>query len=279
MIKILGIIGDPISHSLSPQMHTAALRRLRLPYRYLPFHVKPAELGRFIQMARECHLAGLNVTIPHKEKIIRYLDGITDEARRIGAVNTVFWKGKRLLGDNTDARGYLHSLKEDLEFSPRRKTVLILGAGGAARAIVDACLATRVRRVILANRTLARAKVLSHHARQFWKTPIEIAPLKAGVLKNCFPDIDLLINTTSVGLSGSRFHNLPLHLLPKKAVVSDLVYRPRMTPLLREARQRGFRVHEGLGMLLHQGALSFQIWTGQRPPLKIMKTALLDALR
>lgn len=279
MIQILGIIGDPISHSLSPQMHTAALRRLRLPYRYLPFHVRPKELGRFMQMARECHLAGLNVTIPHKEKIIRYLDGITDEARRIGAVNTVLWKGRRLLGDNTDARGYLRSLKEDLNFSPRGKTVLILGAGGAARAILDACLSAKAKQVILSNRTLSRAHELARQAQKFSKTPINVVPLKREPLTACFPQVDLLINTTSVGLARSRFHYLPLKLLPKKAVVSDLVYQPRITPLLREAKKQGLRIHEGIGMLLHQGALSFQIWTGKKPPLKIMKTALLDALR
>jgi shikimate dehydrogenase len=250
-------------------MHNAVFQKMNLPYLYLPFRVAPRELASFLKKVRLWKLKGLNVTIPHKEAVLRCLDRISPEARAIGAVNTIVLKNGKLIGYNTDAGGYLRSLKEEAGFDPRGKTVLILGAGGAARAVFHALKRAGAKKIILSNRTLSRAANLAR----------DVIPLKTQELKKVFPSLDLLINATSIGLKGTRFKNLPLSLLPKKAVVSDLVYRPILTPLLREAKKRGLKIHPGIGMLLYQGAESFRLWTGRTPDLKAMKKALLDALK
>lgn len=260
-MKFIGIIGDPIEHSLSPAMQNAAFRRANLPFVYLPFRVRPGELKSFLEKAR-WKMVGLNVTIPHKETIVRHLDRISPEARAIGAVNTVVIRGGRLLGYNTDGKGYLQSLKNETGFNPKGKRILIIGAGGAARALIYSLRQAGAQEIHLANRT--KKRVLQ----------IPTIPLQKTAFKKILPSIDLLINATSVGLNGTRFRGLPLSSLPKGAVVSDLVYRPRMTPLLKEAKKRGFRIHTGIGMLLHQGAMSFRLWTGKNPDLEAMRKAL-----
>ncbi len=270
MLKILGIIGDPIEHSLSPALHNAALRKLDLPYVYLPFKVPAARLGHFLKQARLGKLgklAGLNVTIPHKEKVLRHLDHISPEAKTIGAVNTILFKGKKLFGTNTDAEGYRLSLQKEASFSPKGKMIFILGAGGAARAILYAMGQSKAKQVWIANRTATRAtKLAKEFSKKFRKTSFKTIPFIMKELGAIFPHVDLLINSTSVGLQGSRFKNLPLNHLPKKSLVSDLVYRPMMTPLLKEAKRKGLKIHSGLGMLIKQGALSFEMWTGQKAP-------------
>lgn len=270
-MKILGIIGDPIDHSLSPAMHNAAFRASKLPYLYLPFHVRPRELGHFVKNARACGLAGFNVTIPHKEKIMRYLDSVSPEARTIGAVNTVIVAGGRFVGHNTDAPGYVRSLKEETGFHPRGKRILILGAGGAARAVFFALAQAGAKEIAVCDQIPGKARRL---VKEFQK---RFRQVQIGGVE--MEETDLLINATPVGLKGTRFKNLPIRKLPRRAIISDLVYHPAMTPLLKEAERRRLRIHSGLGMLLHQGALSFHLWTGKNPPLRVMKHALLDALK
>jgi len=265
-LKFIGIIGDPIEQTLSPKMQNAAFRKGNLPFVYLPFRVRREELGDFLQKAPSKGLVGLNVTIPHKERIIRHLDRISPEARAIGAVNTVIIQEGRLSGYNTDAEGYLRSLKEETGFKPKGKRILILGAGGAARALITGLRRAGAREIYLANRT--KKKVLK----------IATMPLQKTSLKS-LPPIDLLINATPVGLNGTRFRWLPLSSMRRGAIISDLVYRPLMTPLLKEAKKKGFKIHTGLGMLLHQGAESFRLWTGRRPDLAVMKKRLLASLR
>lgn len=269
-MTIIAIIGDPIAHSLSPVMQNAVFRKMNLPYLYLPIRVTSGELSSFIKRIKNDRsgITGFNVTIPHKEKVMKYLDWISPEALAIGAVNTVIFKKGRLAGYNTDARGYVRSLQEETRFTPRGKRILILGAGGAARAILYALGKAGAKKVYLSNRTLRRAMKLTRDS----------IPLKTKELKKIFPSIDLLINATSIGLKGTRFKNLPLSLLSKRAIVSDLIYRPLMTPLLRDAKRRGLKIHPGLGMLLYQGAESFRLWTGKKPDLAVMRKALLDAL-
>lgn len=278
-MKLLGIIGDPIRHSLSPRMQNAALQKKRLPYFYVPFQVAPSQLAKFLKEVRDQglqDLVGFNVTIPHKEKIIPLLDSISPEARAIGAVNTVVVRKGKLHGHNTDAIGYLKSLKEETRFHPRGKTILILGAGGASHAVVYGLASQGAREILITNRTLARAKKLVQSLKKkFKKTKFEAIALKPNLLSEVFTRVDLLINTTSVGLKGTRFKKLPLQYLPPRALVSDLVYRPLFTPLLKESKRRKLRVHFGLGMLLHQGAESFRLWTRKNPDLIVMKKALL----
>jgi shikimate dehydrogenase len=278
--QLLGIIGDPITHSASPAMHNAVLRKGGFRFFYLPFHVTPERLKTFVRDIPHLHLAGFNVTIPHKEAIVRHLSWISPEAVAIGAVNTVVVAGRRLRGYNTDAAGFLDSLRSETDFRPRGKVVMILGAGGAARAVVYSLARAGAKEIAVANRTRSRARRLAREfGRKFTRTRVVDVPFQVSLLRKMMPDIDLLVNTTSVGLRGTSFKGLSLKSLPKKSVVSDLVYRPRITPLLRAARRRGLKIHAGDGMLLHQGAAAFRLWTGREPDLKTMRMALLEALK
>jgi shikimate dehydrogenase len=251
-------------------MQNAALRKKKLPAVYLPFHVRPAELSSFVKWARKNKIAGLNVTIPHKESILKFLDAVSPEARAIGAVNTILRKGRKLIGHNTDGIGYLRSLREEVGFSPRGKKILVLGAGGSARALLHSFRKNGARKVYIANRTFQKGAKL---AKKFGAVPLHLSDLS-----KILPEIDLVVNATSVGLKGTRFKAFPFGSLKAKAIVSDLVYRPVLTPFLREAKKRKMRTHSGLGMLLHQGAESFRIWTGKKPDLKAMRKALLAGL-
>lgn len=279
-MKLLGIIGDPISHSLSPAMHNAVLRKLGFPYFYMPFHVTKPNLQKFLKDVPRIPLAGFNVTIPHKEAVRKAVARLSPEARAIGAVNAVVVRGGKLFGHNTDASGYLNSLVESAGFRPSGKMVLVLGAGGAARAVVYALAKAGAGEIAIANRTRARARALSREfGRQFRKTRIVDVPFDASLLNRMLPDVDLLVNTTSVGMNRTSFPGLSLKALKKSAIVSDLVYKPRLTPLLMAAKRRRFRIHTGDGMLLHQGAEAFHLWTGRKPDLATMKKALLEALK
>ncbi len=276
-VKLLGIIGDPIDHSLSPLMQNAALKQKKLPSLYLPFQVASSELSRFIRRARRGNFSGFNVTIPHKETILPYLDSISPEARQIGAVNTVVVRGGRLKGFNTDAAGFLRSLTRETRFKPRGKRMMVLGAGGAARAVLWILARSGAEKIYLCNRTPSRAgRIVKAFQRAFPKVSIEKIPLKKGLLSELFPALDLLVNATSVGLNGTRFKGLPLSRLSKKAIVSDLV--PAATPLLRDARRLGLRTHAGEGMLVEQGALSFELWTGKKADRQMMREVLCEKM-
>lgn len=278
-IQGTGIIGDPIQHTLSPAMHNAAFKNLHLPFIYLPFHIKPPELGSFIKQARHSKLKGFNVTLPHKEAVIPYLDQISPEAKSIGAVNTVVFSKGKLKGYNTDGEGYLRSLWKEKKFRPHNKNIVILGAGGAARAVLYALGKKGSKNIVLVNRTVTRAKKLAKEFQEILGTKnITVLGFHSKTLGAAFSQTDLLVNTTSVGLDRTRFKNLPLTFLPSSAIVSDLVYRPLQTPLLIQAKRLKLSTHTGIGMLLHQGALAFQLWTKRKPPIVLMKKALLDAL-
>ncbi len=276
--KVLGIFGDPVEQTLSPYMHNAAFKALGLDHVYVPFHVAPDGLEAGVEAVRALGLLGVNVTIPHKERVMEFLDEVDEEARAIGAVNTIVNRSGRLAGHNTDGRGYWMSLMDETGFDPAGKTIIVLGAGGAARAIIFSLLGRGPARVVVANRTRERAEALKE------------------AFKNSFPEVDmvttgldapgemegadLLVNTTSVGMLGSGGDAPPVDVgrLPSSAVVSDIVFKPLDTPLIRDAEKRGLRTHRGLGMLVCQGALSFELWTGKRAPVETMKFAALQAL-
>lgn len=278
MTELYGVIGDPIAHSLSALMHNRALALAKLDAVYLPFHVPSTELGAFVDAARRWPCHGFNVTIPHKRSIIPLLDEISQEAHQIGAVNTVTSREGRLLGTNTDATGYLRSLREEADFDPKACTVVILGAGGAAHAVCYGLLEAGVDKIIICNRTAAHAQALAQHFAAGYSNRIEVKPWQEGAMREAFHQSQLLINSTSVGLNGTAFEALPLDALPQESLVSDLVYRPRQTPLLKSAASRGLRTLEGLGMLVFQGAASFEIWTGITPDVKAMFNVLTEAL-
>lgn len=274
--RILGIFGDPVAHSLSPVMQNAALEQAGIDALYVPFHVQPADLGQAVAGLRAMNIWGVNVTIPHKERVCQYLDRIDSEARLIGAVNTIVNRDGELIGYNTDGRGLMRSLQEDLAFSPRGKRILLLGAGGAARAALVALGQQEAAWVGVVNRTPERGEALVREfAVVFTGTTFAYYSFAEKALAAIPPSVDLLINTSSVGLRGEDFPQLPWGALAAEGRVYDMVYRKEGTSLLQEAHARGCLTANGLGMLAAQGEEAFFHWTGQRPPSGVMKSRVL----
>lgn len=276
---IFGIFGNPIAHTLSPIMHNAAFEALGLPYRYLPFQVYPENLKKAVEGIIPLGIRGINVTIPHKESVIPFLDSVDSEAQKIGAVNTVSASSNRLIGHNTDGRGFLASLFE-MDVDPSGKRVILVGTGGAARGVAIALAAAGVSEVILIARTSSRGKDLADR----------LASLSSGLKISVFGnDLEkespfrqdrptLLINTTPLGMKEDDPLPFPASLLDPAWTVADLIYRPYETPLLSAAKKIGAKTVSGLGMLLHQGALAFELWTQEKAPIKIMRASLHEAL-
>jgi len=278
--KTLGIFGHPISHTLSPVMHNAVIKALGLDMAYLPFEVKPPNLKEAINGIKSLGIIGVSITIPHKESVIRFLDDISEEARLVGAVNTIVYKDRKLVGYNTDGSGYMASLKEELGFNPKSKRIIIIGAGGAARGILAALATQKPKSITVANRTLSRAvSLIKAFKGKFRDTRFEAINLDDNMLKMSFNSVDLLINTTSVGMKQGKTLKIPLETLPKIAIVSDIIYNPLETLLLKKAKKFGLTTHGGLGMLVHQGARSFKLWTGMDAPMNVMRKAALKALK
>ncbi|RIH79172.1 Shikimate dehydrogenase (NADP(+)) [Calidithermus terrae] len=260
----LGLIGYPLSHTLSPAMHAAALEALGLAGSYAALETPPEALAERMDEVRRAY-RGVNVTVPHKEAVMPYLDRLSPEAEAIGAVNTVVNREGRLEGHNTDAPGFLRGLEEaGIEY--RGAKALILGAGGAARAIAWA-LKQAGAQVRIGNRTLERAAQLQ---REFGLGEVTDNEL---VLAGMARSSDLIVNTTTVGLKDPAATPLRAEWLPAGGTVVDIVYNPLETRLLREARAAGLRTLGGLPMLVWQGALAFELWTGQRPPVEVMYQA------
>ncbi len=270
--KVYGVIGNPIEHSLSPVMHNAAFEALGLDAIYLAFRVAEHDLGDAIRGAKSLGIAGLNVTIPLKEKALAFVEA-DDIASRIGAINTIDFTSGTPTGYNTDGIGALTVLKERVG-EIRGKEVLILGAGGAARAIAF-YLDTEGARLTIANRTEDRAAMLAsslHNA--------DFISLSEEELKRHIKDADILINTTSVGMYPRADATLVnAGMMHSRLVVFDIVYNPAETKLLREAKKAGVQtIIEGVKMLVYQGAASFRIWTGMEPPVEVMESAVRKAL-
>jgi len=274
--KVCGVIGDPVEHTMSPVMHNAAFKKLGMDYRYLPFRVSKEELGRTIADMRALNIRGLNVTIPHKVAVIPFLDKLDPLAKEIGAVNTIVNDDGVLTGYNTDATGFLQALLDN-GVEPEGKRVVILGAGGASRAI-SFILAEKGARLVILNRRLNRAKEL---ARSVSRSSKDIAALKLDEanLAKAMEGAEVLVNATSVGMSpGTGETPLPARLLKPGLVVFDIVYNPVRTRLLREAEAAGARTIGGLDMLVWQGAMAFEKWTGRKAPLELMKKEAIKAL-
>jgi len=276
--KIFGIFGHPIAHTLSPLMHNAAFDAIGLPHRYVPFEVHPDRLKKAVEGILPLGICGLNVTIPHKEAILPFLDQIDEEAKQIGAVNTIEVASGRLIGHNTDGRGFLESLREKNIDLPGRR-VILLGAGGAAKAVAAALAEQPIAEMVIVARTESRAKALADRVAAI-KSGLKISvrvDFAAGFSSH--PDRPtLLVNTTPLGMQQGDPPSFPPRLLTSYWSVADLIYRPKETPLLAAAKKAGATVIPGLGMLLHQGALAFEIWTKQKAPLSVMRQALEAAL-
>jgi len=259
------VIGHPISHSKSPLLHGHWLGCKKIEGSYEALDIAPHDLEKFATDLKTGAFAGGNVTVPHKEQIIRFCDHVTPTAQKIGAVNTLWVQDGKLHGDNTDKYGFLANLDQQLpDWDQRKSTVLVLGAGGAARAILVGLGERGYERIVVLNRTLERAQALCSELNNvFGGSPFRAAKLSD--FNSLAPEADLLINTSAVGMNGTRFEQLSIKMLPEHAVVTDIVYTPLETPLLADARSAGLRTVDGIGMLLHQAVPGFVRWFGIRP--------------
>ncbi len=272
----VGLIGDPVEHSLSPVMHSAAFAALGLDATYELWQTPAAELESRVSGLLGDDVLGANVTVPHKQAVMNLCHEVSESASRIGAVNTIIRQDNRLFGDNTDAYGFLQALKA-LPGASGSSNVLILGAGGAARAIAVALATDGTGDIRIANRTSGRASELVAALTQTGLTRITV--LHWADLAREMPRAELLVNATSLGWHGDETP-IPvelLDLLPAGASVFDLTYRE--TALIRAARERGIAVTDGLDMLIHQGARALELWTGQTPPIEVMRQAVLTEQR
>ena len=267
--KFVGLIGYPVEHSLSPAMHNSAFAALNLNWCYVPLPVHPERLGEAVAGLRAMSFVGANVTVPNKEAVMSYLDEVTPEAQAIGAVNTIVMREGKSIGHNTDWQGFLTALSEG-GFDPRGRRAVVLGAGGAARAVVYA-LAHAGAQVTVLNRTLARAQALVQGSSPLFPS----LPLTLQTLKEQTTEAHLLVNATPVGTWPEVGKSIwPEDLaFPSHLTVFDLVYNPRQTKLLRQARAAGAKAVGGLGMLVHQGAVAFELWTGEKAPVETMYEA------
>jgi shikimate dehydrogenase len=273
--KICGIIGNPIEHTLSPRMHNAAFQALGLDYVYLAFRVEATALRNAIEGLRAINLSGVNVTKPHKVEIIPLLDEMAPLAQKIGAVNTVVNTKGVLRGYNTDAGGFLRALIAR-DVVPEGKKVVILGAGGAARAIAFA-LAERGASLVIVNKTIDHAQACAAKIREHFGTAAQALALNRANLETALRDANIIVNATSLGMSPNINETpMPGELIHPGMVVFDIVYNPVETRFLSEARRAGATIIDGLDMLVEQGALAFELWTGIKAPTKIMKQALLE---
>ncbi len=267
--KVVGLFGYPVEHSFSPAMHNAAFEHLGLDYCYVTFPVPPERVGDAVNAVRALSLGGVNVTVPHKEKVIPFLDEVSEEASFIGAVNTITNNGGRLTGYNTDGRGFMQSFAE-AGIRAQDKKVLILGAGGASRA-VGYYLCKEASAVYLHDLDAGKAGSLVHHLNALRGNAL-FADGSAVKNNEFFSGIDIVINATPLGLKPDDPLPVDIALINRKQVVCDLIYRE--TALLREASGVGCKTLDGLGMLLWQGAFAFELWTGVVPPVEVMKKAL-----
>lgn len=254
------VIGYPVKHSRSPQIHRYWLEKYNLAGTYDLAELKPEELEGFIASLHQPENAGTNVTIPYKQDVLEFLDEIDQDARDVGAVNTIYKREGKLLGTNTDVYGFLANLAQGApNWQETTKTVLIIGAGGAARAILTAMKQASISNIYIANRTIDRAQNLANDIHKAAK------PISMDAVEDILPTADLIINTTSLGMAGQPPLELDVSLLPAHAIVSDIVYSPLKTDLLVRAKARGLVSVEGLGMLLYQAVRGFELWFGVRP--------------
>ncbi|MEM2937205.1 MAG: shikimate dehydrogenase [Candidatus Bathyarchaeia archaeon] len=276
--KVCGVIGDPIEHSLSPLIHNAAFKHLKLNFVYVAFRVKKEELEEAVHGVRSLNIHGLNVTMPHKSAIIKYLDEIEPTARAVGSVNTVLNADGKLIGFNTDGVGALNALKKN-QIELNGKKLLVLGAGGAAKAIAFH-LAPEVEELRILNRTGEKARQLASFLQEKFNKKILGNTLSPSLLKEWLKDADILINATSAGMHPNSDQTLVKRewLNPKLAVM-DIVYNPIETRLIKDAKAVGAKVVYGTEMLVYQGAASFEIWCGCPAPVDVMREAVLKNLQ
>ncbi|MFS0595953.1 shikimate dehydrogenase [Peribacillus frigoritolerans] len=275
MKKIYGVMGDPIAHSMSPDIHNDAFEKENIEAVYHHFHVTKEGLNDAVKGMKALGIEGFNITIPHKTSIIPFLDEVDELALAIGAVNTVVNKNGRFIGYNTDGKGFFKSLCDEISGDIKAKKTLVIGAGGAARAIYFTLVKEGVKQVDIANRTKERAAQLVSDC-PYDKVSKALSIIEA---EESLSQYDLIIQTTSSGMSPELDHSpLKVDQLKAGAIVSDIIYNPLKTKLLREAGEKGAETQNGLGMFINQAALAFEIWTGIMPDTARMTDIVLNKL-
>lgn len=283
--ELYGIFGCPLKHTLSPSMQEAAFQSARVSAYYLPLESGRKDFLALMRQARRLTLNGFNVTVPYKQDVIRFMDQIEPEAKAVGAVNTAYRKSGRWVGTNTDVYGFASSLICDGRFNVADKAALVLGAGGAARAVVYALAKGKASAIHVANRHHEKAAVLVRKfSKLFPRTEFSSSGLKRTEVQLKLCSANLVVNATSLGLKKSdkpvfNFAMISRARGRERKLFVDLIYNPPLTPFLKAARRRGHRILGGLGMLLYQGAKAFEYWTGKPAPIGVMRNALAQGLK
>ena len=281
--KIIGVIGSPISHSRSPQMHNAAISKAGLDFVYVPFHVVENAIEDAITGFRALNVVGINVTTPHKQAVMPFLTSISREAELVGAVNTLTFVDGEIHGENTDTPGFLKAMEEAGASLPKGKDVVVIGAGGSARAVVVALTLIGAQKVTIANRTASKAIALAEELSDKINTQNETVGyitqligigLTDEKLSKAVRECALIVNTTSASMDNTHPLLIDQNWIQSSTTVYDIVYTPPMTSLLIAASNKGCPIVGGIGMLVHQGAIAFERWTGVKPCVDTMRTAL-----
>jgi shikimate dehydrogenase len=274
LYELVGAFGDPIAENPTRVMFEAAFKKLKLQWMYLNIQVRQEGLRDAVRGLRAMNFRGINLTIPHKVQVLAHLDGVSSDAGLMGAVNTVRREGDKLIGENTDGKGFLRALSEDARLDPEGKRVVLLGAGGAARAISVELALAGANTILIVNRSEKRGKELASLLRK--KTSVSVSFVQ---WDRSFPipdDMDILVNATSIGLfpNVDEKPDIVYESIPRSATVCDVIPNPPRTRFLREAEQRSAQIIDGLGMLVYQAAIAFKMWTGKDAPVAEMKRAI-----
>jgi len=278
----LGVFGDPVGHSLSPQMQNAALKSCKIDMQYACFQISPDELQSALRLIRELNFIGVNLTTPHKIAASKLMDEIDGNAKRIGAINTVKVDNAKLRGYNTDGKGFARAVRQEFAIDLRDLRVMILGGGGAARAIALQCARENCERLVITNRTFATAQKLAEELREYFTGPkvlgpvprLQSIPWEEADIRFQVAHLDLIVNATPLGLNRSDPSPIPARLLAPHLMIYDTVYGEGRTPFVSAAIEAGARAANGFSMLLHQGALAFEIWFEREAPIGAMREAL-----
>ncbi|MEM9444320.1 MAG: shikimate dehydrogenase [Verrucomicrobiota bacterium] len=280
------VIGDPVDHSLSPDLHQAGFNGINRQANYVRIHLSPDQLEAGIQKMREMRFKGWNCTLPHKAKLMELIDESSENAQLMRATNTILNENGKLIGFNTDGEGWVRAIREEFFVDIRDMRIMVLGIGGAGQAIATQAAIESCERLVLVNRTVDKAQRIASSIEHYFESEqlvgaeqkLKVIPFEEEPVKEELNTIDLVVNCMSLGLKSSDPPVLPSRVLQPHLFVYDTIYKPSKTKLLQAAEKVGARCANGLSMLLHQGALSFEIWTGVEAPLAEMRQALKKAL-
>ena len=278
----LGVLGDPVAHSLSPQIQNAALKHCKIDMQYARFQIAPGELREALDLVRELNFVGVNLTVPHKVPALELVDDVDVNAKQIGAVNTITIDHGKLHGFNTDGKGFARAIREEFSVDLRDLRVMLLGTGGAGRAIARQCGKENCERLVIVNRTFDRAQRLADELRDLFAGPRVLGPVarlqamawEENALRFQIGNVDLIVNATPLGLNRGDASPIPSRVLAPHLMIYDTVYSEKKSPLVAAAIEAGARSANGLSMLLHQGALAFEIWFGREAPIEAMRAAI-----